>query len=114
MCDKHALKKFRTLAFEANYGTMLETQEKVHEFLNEKEFVLNLDKTELIFFEERNTLEKIIYREETISAKEYARNLGVLVDRSLTFAAEGNKYSSKMVVAIESIYCVRATYSTNH
>ena len=59
MCDKHALKKFRTLAFEANSGIMLETQEKVHEFLNENEFVLNVDKTELIFFEERNTLEKI-------------------------------------------------------
>ena len=92
------------LAFEANYGIMLETLEKLHEYLIENEFVLNVNKTELIFFGEGNIKKKLfIYREETNSAKELARSLGVLVDQNLTFAAEWNKCLNKMAVRIRSL-----------
>ena len=40
--------------------SMLETLEKVHEYLNENKFVITNDKTERIVIEEENPLEKKI------------------------------------------------------
>ena len=83
---------------------MLETLEKLHEYLIENELLLNVNKTQLIFVGEGNIKKKLfIYREELNSAKEHARYLGVLVDQNLTFAAEWNKCLSKMAVAIRSL-----------
>ena len=86
---------------------MLKTLEKVQEYLNENKLVLSGDKNGIYFLRLENNLEKIIYREETVPAKEHARYLDVLVDENLTFSAELNKYLSKMAVVVKSIYCAR-------
>ena len=89
---------------------MLETLEKVHNYLNENKLVLNVDKKELIVFGETNILEQNINRAETKTRKGTCQDLGVLVDKNLNFSAELTKCSRKMAVAIKSIYpCLKLT-----
>ena len=49
---------------------MLETLEKVHEFLNENKLVLTVDKTELIVLGEENNFKKVIYSEKNNTRKQ--------------------------------------------
>ena len=62
LCRGNSIKDLRT--------SMLETLEKVHDYLNanKPKLVLNVDKTELIVYGEKNNFEKIFYSEETIPA----------------------------------------------
>ena len=73
----------------------LKTLQKVHEIFNASKLVLNVDKTELFVFGKDNSSKKFINRNETVSAKELAKYLRVLVNKNLTFPAELKKCLTK-------------------